>query len=50
MFRKTLIKEDINKLPNNDISPEPVHIIKLIPTEPDLSRTPFGDTKIPLPF
>ena len=39
-----------NNLPSKEIRPEPIHTIRLIPTEPDRSSTPFGDTNIPLPM
>lgn len=37
------------KLPSNDIKPEPIQTKRLRPIEPDLRRTPLGETNIPLP-
>lgn len=38
-----------HNLPSNDKIPHPAQMMRLSPTEPDLSRTPLGDTKMPEP-
>ena len=41
--------EETKNLPNMDKTPQAVQIIRLRPTEPVSSSTPFGDTNIPEP-
>ena len=48
-FIKISLNNIVNILPSREIIPEINQTNRLRPTEPDLSRTPFGDTKIPDP-
>lgn len=46
---KLVTKEVFQNIPNKDKNPQAIHMTKLIPIDPVLSKSPDGDTKIPDP-